>query len=425
MTQNVIATLRERGFIDAVTDEEVVSRCDKPMRVYIGFDPTADSLHLGNLVAIMGLAWFQKHGHTPVALVGGATGLVGDPSGKSHERPLLDQAAVEQNLKGITKNLQQVLDFDHPTAKPVVVNNYDWFQRFGYIEFLRDIGKYFRMGPMLARESVKARLNSEEGLSYTEFSYQCLQAYDFLHLFDEHGVRIQMGGSDQWGNITAGTELVRRVRAEQVFGVTFPLLTRTDGKKFGKSEKGAIWLSPERLSPYEFYQYLFRTPDADVIRMLQMLTFMDLQEIEQIAADMKSPNYRPNSAQQRLAEEVTRIVHGDEGVAAAKRVTASARPGADSVLDASALEAIAHEMPSTSLARADCVGQKYIDLLVTCGLQKSKGEARRLVRNGGAYLNNSKVADEERELSDGDLVDDRLLLLGVGRKTKMIVRVEA
>lgn len=421
---NVIDVLRERGFIEALTSEEIRQLTQNPTRVYCGFDPTADSLHLGNLVAIMGLAWFQRFGHTPVAIVGGATGMIGDPSGKSAERQLLDEATVQHNLQGIRKNLEAVLDFNHPTAKPIILNNFDWFQNYSFISFLRDIGKLFRLGPMLSKDSVKARMNSEEGMSFTEFSYQVLQGYDFLHLFENQKVLIQLGGSDQWGNITAGTDLIRKVHGQTAYGITFPLLTRSDGQKFGKSEKGAIWLSPDKLSPYEFYQYLIRIADADVLALMRMITFMDMAEIRHYEQMMKQPDYVPNTAQKRLAEEVTRLVHGEEGLQKALRATAGAAPGAQTKLDAETLESIAKDMPSCSLPANQVVSKKLIDLMVEIGLQPSKGEARRLIKNGGVYLNNEKVEDENLTIQNNHLISDYLLLLSAGKKNKMLVRLE-
>ena len=421
--QNVIETLQARGFIDALTSEEIGKLTQQPSKVYCGFDPTADSLHIGHMVAMMGLAWFQRCGHTPVAVVGGATGMVGDPSGKSKERNLLDEAAIQKNLEGITKNLQAVLDFDHPDRQPLILNNYDWFQSFQLIPFLRDIGKHFRLGTMLAKDSVKSRLNSDEGISFTEFSYQLLQGYDFLHLFQEEGVAIQMGGSDQWGNITAGIDLIRRATDKQGYGITFPLLTRSDGKKFGKTEEGTIWLSPDRLSPFDFYQYLYRIPDVDVIRMMKMLTFVELEEISALEAEMKSDGYVPNKVQKRLAEEVTRIVHGEEGVRIATAVTQGISPGTETALDVASLEELAKHMPSQTIPKASAVDQKLVDLLVAVGLQGSRGEARRLVRNGGAYLNNTKIDDENFIVLNDHLLDGRLFLLGVGKKKKMVVRI--
>jgi tyrosyl-tRNA synthetase len=419
---NIIDVLRERGFIDSVTSEDIRQLTEQPIKVYCGFDPTADSLHLGNLVAIMGLAWFQRFGHTPVAIMGGATGMIGDPSGKSVERQLLDEPTIQTNLKGIRKNLEAILDFNHPTVKAIILNNFDWFKNFSFIQFLRDVGKLFRLGPMLAKDSVKTRLNSEDGMSFTEFCYQTLQGYDFLHLFENQGVTVQLGGSDQWGNITAGTELIRKVHGKPAHGITFPLLTKSDGQKFGKSEKGAIWLSPDKISSYEFYQYLIRVEDADVINLMRMLTFMDMAEIRQYEQMMKDPTYIPRTAQKRLAEEITRLVHGEEGLKTAIKVTEGIAPGSETKLDAEMLENLARDMPSSEMKRENVINKKLIDLLVETKLQTSKSEARRLIRNGGVYINNEKTDDENYIIDEKCLISNRLILLAAGKKNKMIIR---
>jgi tyrosyl-tRNA synthetase len=421
---NVIDVLKERGFIEALTSEDIRKLTEKPIRIYCGFDPTAESLHLGNLVAIMGLAWFQRFGHTPVAIVGGATGMIGDPSGKSAERQLLDETILNHNLKGITKNLEAILDFNHPLAPPIILNNFEWYKNFSFIQFLREIGSLFRIGPMLTKESVRLRLQSEEGMSFTEFSYQILQGYDFLHLYRHYGVTVEIGGSDQWGNITSGTELIRRVLGKPAYGITFPLLTRSDGQKFGKSEKGAIWLSPEKLSSYEFYQYLVRVEDADVIKLMCMLTFMDMEEIRQYEKQMQQADYVPRTAQKRLAEEVTRLVHGKEGLQTAIRVTEGIAPGAQANLNAATLESLASDMPSRQLSLEQVMHAKLIDFLVEIGLQTSKGEARRLIRNGGVYINNEKIVDENCIIDDRMMIDRRLMLLSAGKKNKILVRIK-
>lgn len=420
---NVIDVLKERGFIDAMTSEELREMAEKPFKVYCGFDPTSDSLHVGNLVPIIGLAWFQRYGHTPVAIVGGATGMIGDPSGKSTERQLLDEESLAANLIGISKNLQTILDFSRDKNPAILLNNLDWFKKFSFINFLRDIGKYFRVGPMLAKESVKLRMASEEGMSFTEFSYQVLQGYDFLHLFDHYGVSVQIGGNDQWGNITAGTELIRKVRGKSSFGITFPLLTRSDGQKFGKSEKGAVWLSAEKLSPYEFYQYFIRMADADVPKMMRLLTFMEMEEIREYESIMARPGYIANTVQKRLAEEVTKIVHGEEGLKTALRVTKGAAPGADTVLNAEILESIAESMPSHMLQINEVVGQKVVDIMVKIGIQTSKGDARKLIRNGGVYLNNQKLDDENESIIQSHLIEGKFLLMAIGKKNKVLIRV--
>jgi len=419
--ENVIELLRSRSLIEAVTHEEITQLVKTPQNVYCGFDPTSESLHLGNMVPIMMLAWFQKCGHTPYAIVGGATGMIGDPSGKAHERPLLDEQTIARNLKGIQKNIETVLCFDGSLPMPVILNNYDWFKNYSVLTFLRDVGKQFRMGPMLSKDSVRTRLESEEGMSFTEFTYQLIQGYDFYHLFSECGVSIQCGGSDQWGNITAGIELTRRMTSETVYGVTFPLLTTSDGKKFGKTEKGAIWMSPEKLSSFEFYQHLIRVPDADVIKLMRMLTFMDMVEIHSIEAEMQQPDYVPNTAQKRLADEVTRILHGKEGLAIAKKVTEGVSPGAKSKLDRKTLEAISQDMPNYTTDMA--IDKKLIDLVVELKIRSSKGEMRRLIQNGGVSLNNQKVSDVDYVISKDDLIDEQLLLLALGKKNKILIRV--
>lgn len=422
---NVIDALKERGFIEAVTSDEVRQLTEKPTRIYCGFDPTADSLHLGNLVAMMGLAWFQRFGHTPVAIMGGATGMIGDPSGKSAERQLIDEKTLETNLLGIRKNLETILDFVHADAHPIILNNFDWYKNFSFIEFLREIGSLFRIGPMLSKDSVRLRLQqSEEGMSFTEFSYQILQGYDFLHLYRNYNVAIQIGGSDQWGNITSGTELIRRVLGKSAYGITFPLLTKSDGQKFGKSEKGAVWLSPEKLSAYEFYQYLVRVEDADVIKLMRMLTFMDMAEIRRYEKQMQESDYIPRTAQKRLAEEITSMVHGKEGLQSALRVTQEIAPGSKATLNAEVLENLSTEMPSCEMSWEQIHNVKLIDLLVEVGLQSSKGEARRLIRNGGVYVNNEKIEDENFIIEHHSLIDNRLLLLATGKKNKMLVRVK-
>jgi len=420
---NVIDVLKERGFIEALTSEEIRGLTEEPARIYCGFDPTAESLHLGNFVAMMGLAWFQRFGHTPIAIIGGATGMIGDPSGKNSDRQLLDERTLEQNLKGIKKNLEAILDFEHPTAPAMILNNFDWFKEFSFIRFLREVGSLFRIGPMLAKESVKSRLQSEEGMSFTEFSYQILQGYDFLYLYENYGVTIELGGSDQWGNILSGTDLIRRVHGKAVQGITFPLLTKSDGQKFGKSEKGAIWLSPDKLSPYEFYQYLVRVEDADVIKLMRMLTFMEMEEIRRYEKQMNESGYIPRTAQKRLAEEVTRLVHGPESLQTALHVTEQLAPGSQSQLNASMLEALASDMPSCEMPQNRVLKAKLIDLMVEIGLQTSKGEARRLMRNGGIYVNNQKIDDENCVISDNLLIDNHLLLIAAGKKNKMLVRI--
>ncbi|MDF2550573.1 MAG: tyrS [Chlamydiales bacterium] len=417
---NVIEVLKRRGFIDNMTAD---IQADRPLKFYCGFDPTADSLHLGNMVALMGMAWLQKFGHKPYVIVGGATGAIGDPSGRSLERPVMAEETLKQNLSGISKNISRFVKIGEGATDAVLLNNDSWFSQMSFTSFLREVGRYFRLGQMLGKESVRARLNSEEGISFTEFSYQLLQAYDFLYLFDHFGVQLELGGSDQWGNITAGIELVRKVRNQEVYGFTFPLLVKSDGQKFGKSHEGAIWLSPEKLSPYKFYQYLIRVSDADVIKLLKMLTFLPIEEIEALEQAMSRSEYLPNTAQKKLAEEVTRIVHGEEALLQAIEATKAAAPGKKGVLEAAALLATADSMPNFSFPLQEIEGKKLIDLIVEVKLSLSKGEVKKMMRNGGVYLNNQPISDEGKILSLEDVVDGQLLLLALGKKNKALIKL--
>lgn len=409
--QNIITILKERGFIEAVTSDELLEICKQSLKLYIGFDPTAESLHLGNLVGILAAAWFKRCGHEVIALVGGATGMIGDPGGRSVERNLLDAATVEKNVKGIRRSLEPIL------GSTTILNNYDWLQDFSFIEFLRDVGKHFRLSTMLSKEMVKTRLESEEGISFTEFSYQLLQAYDFYHLHHHHNVLLQIGGSDQWGNIVAGTELVRKKTGHTVYGLTFPLLTRSDGKKFGKSEGGAVWLNEDHLSCFDFYQYIYNIPDADMGKMFRIFTFLPLEEIEEIEGRMER---EPHVAQKRLAEEMTRLVHGEKGLKEALRITNAAKPGAKTELKVEVLQ----ELPQKKLSKESVLGKRAVDILALIQLCSSRGEARRLIAGGGVYLNNAKLDDEHLMIEKNHLVDGKFLLFGVGKKKKMVISIE-
>eukprot|EP00958_Prasinococcus_capsulatus_P024011 scaffold3697_cov390-Prasinococcus_capsulatus_cf.AAC.4 len=417
-TKNIVEVLRERGLIEQVTSEELEKiSTEKKLKVYCGFDPTADALHLGNLMGILVLVWC---GHTPVALLGGATALVGDPSGKSAERPILSEEAIQHNKGGIRAILEKLLS----NGEVEVMDNLDWYGDMPLLTFLRDVGKNARVGVMTAKESVKKRLDSESGMSFTEFTYQLLQGYDFCYMYDKFGVNVQIGGSDQWGNITAGTDLIRRIlQKDGAHGLTFPLLLRSDGQKFGKSEDGAIWLTADKLSPYKFYQYLFSVPDADVCRLLRSLTFLPIEDIVALEAEMKTESYEANTAQRLLASEVTRFVHGQEGLDQALRATESMKPGSDTELSVEALEAIADDVPSILLPKAEVVGAMVAAMMVSAGLCKSKSEARKLIKGGGCRLNNEKVQEELAEVVEGDLVQGKLLLLAAGKKKKALVRI--
>ncbi|MEI6809851.1 MAG: tyrosine--tRNA ligase, partial [bacterium] len=300
MQSNVLVNLKQRGLLEAITDPAVNDFVNKPCTAYAGFDPSSSSLQAGNLIAAFGLAHFQRCGHRVIAVVGGATGLIGDPSGKSNERPVLSVEQVEENIAGITENLSRLLDFKHPTAPAIILNNNDWMRKFTFVDFLREVGRHFRLGTMLNKESVRARLESESGMSFTEFSYQLLQSYDFLHLYDTKDCRIQLGGSDQWGNITAGIDLIRKVRSGDAYGVTSPIVCDAAGHKFGKSEGNAIYLDPRRTSYYNFYQFFVRTTDADVVRFLKMFTFLPLEDISALEKTfLEAPEKR--EAQKALA----------------------------------------------------------------------------------------------------------------------------
>lgn len=425
LKENIVDLLIARGFVDQMTSPELKGITEKPISLYLGLDPTSDSFHLGNLMGLMVLAWFQKCGHHIYALIGGATGRIGDPSGKSVERPFLSEEELEKNVAALTSFLKKLLHFPEGIP-PVILNNNDWLGPVKLIDFLRDTGKYFRMSVMLAKESVKSRLQSEEGMSFTEFSYQALQGYDFCFLNRKYGVSLQVGGSDQWGNITAGIELNRKMQGKNLYGLTWPLLTRSDGKKFGKSEQGAIWLSSEKLSPYHFYQYLFRVPDADVIHLLKVLTFLPLSEIKKIEQEMEERNYVPNTAQKKLAEEVTRFIHGEEGLNAALKVTKEMTPGEISAnaLSANVLKELAKDMPHVCLQRNEVIGVKFIELASKIGLVTSKAEATRLIKNGGAYLNHDRIADPAFFIGEMHLIDGIYLLLSSGKKKRILVEIE-
>ncbi len=418
---NLIATLQERGFVEQIAGIGLDDILKKQVHLYCGFDPTGDSLHVGHLIPLIGMKWFQQAGHMPIALVGGATGMIGDPSGKSQERNLLTGDQIQKNVLGIQKNIQQVLK----STDFLLLNNFDWISPFSFIDFLRDVGKNFRLGPMLAKESVKLRINSEEGMSFTEFSYQLLQAYDFFHLHKKYGVNLQLGGSDQWGNITAGIDLVRKETGSAVFGLTFPLLTRSDGQKFGKTESGTIWLSEEKLPVYEFYQYFFRMPDADVIRCLRLLTQMPMDQIRKIEKEMKEEGYVPNTAQKHLAVAVTELVHGKEGVKIALAATEIAKPGAKTELSVATLELLEGEIPFFDLPTKDLIGAKLVDVLVSTKELASKGEGKRLIQNGGLYLNNNKVDSDAVQIQQNDLIEGKLLLVALGKKKKLIIRIKS
>ncbi|MBC7844602.1 MAG: tyrosine--tRNA ligase [Gemmatimonadaceae bacterium] len=387
---------------------------------YCGFDPTASSLHAGNLVAIMSLVHLQRAGHRPVALVGGGTGMIGDPSGKTSERQLLTTEMVDANIAGISEQLSRVLDFDGPRGA-LMRNNADWLRSLDLIGFLRDVGKHFTVNYMLQKDSVDSRIGSESGISYTEFSYMLLQAYDFAELYRRDGVTLQVGGSDQWGNITAGTTLIRKMFSAEAHAVTMPLLTTSAGTKFGKSEAGAVWLDSARTSAYQFYQFWIGADDGDVGRYLRTFTLMSRAEIEALdAATVASPEKR--EAQQILARSVTAMIHGAEAAQTAAEMStllfAKGDPGA---LSASALAALAREVPSASVERTEVFDT--LTLFVTAGLTASKGEARRLLQQGGLSVNGAKLSADDASLAAERLLRGQYFLLRKGARDYALISV--
>jgi tyrosyl-tRNA synthetase len=417
---NLIDELKERGLVEALTDPEIEKALEKPMTIYCGFDPSARSLQAGNLVSIMVLRRFQQAGHKVIALVGGATGLIGDPSGKSAERNMLTLEQVEENKRGIRENLSRILDFDGPNAA-IMVDNYDWYQGTSAIEFLRDIAINFRVPQMLAKESVKKRLEASDGaLTFTEFSYQILQGNDFLHLYDTFGCQLEVGGADQWGNITAGTDLVHRMRGKSVYGLTFPLLLDSAGRKFGKSEGNALFMDASLTSVYDWYQYFLRAADADVIRYLKVFSLRSLEEIAALEEQMKA-NPEARIPQKALAEEITRLVHGEAALAAAQGATQTLFGGDVSGKTAAELETIFKDVKSATLPLSEIVGKSVFAVAAAAGMFKSNGEARRMAAQGGLSLNGVKV-DEKRVFAESDLIESRVAILKQGKKNNFLLR---
>jgi tyrosyl-tRNA synthetase len=420
------AELTWRGLVyDATRDtEDYLTTAESPA-AYAGFDPTARSLHIGSLVPIMGLVHVQRHGGHPIALLGGGTGMVGDPSGKSEEREFLSPDRLAENLSYLRTQLSHFLDFTGPGAAQLV-DNLEWLGKLHLMDFLRDIGKYYTVNQMLAKESIRVRLErareGAEGISYTEFTYMLMQAYDFLHLFDNHGCRFQLGGSDQWGNITAGIELISRMRGERSFGLVMPLITTASGQKFGKSEQGNVWLDAEMTSPYRFYQYWINTEDADVERYLKFFTLHDQKTIATITAEHhETPHKR--TGQIALAEDITRRVHGDAGLEAAQTASRALFGGDLGTLSAADLADVFGDVPSVDLADVADGRAPFtaVELAVWSGLAKSKGEARRLIQSGGMYVNNERVGDFAAEILKVSRLHERYLVLRKGNKSYFLV----
>lgn len=410
-----------RGLVQSVSDPEIEKMLETPQTIYCGFDPSASSLQAGNLVSIMMLRRLQLAGHRVIALVGGATGLIGDPSGKSAERNMLTVEQVAENKKGIRENLARILDFDGPNAARMV-DNYEWYSGLSAIAFLRDVAVNFRVPQMLAKESVKKRLEASEGaLTFTEFSYQILQGNDFLHLYDAYGCTMEVGGADQWGNITAGTDLVRKMRGRTVYGLTFPLLLDGSGKKFGKSEGNAMFMSAEKTSVYDWYQFFLRSADEDVIRYLKVFSLRPLDEIAELERQMKA-NPEARIPQKALAEELTALVHGAAGLETARGATQALFGGDVAGKGADELETIFKDVKSAACARADVVGKPVWAVAAQAGMFKSNGEARRMAQQGGLSLNGAK-ADAARVFAEGDLVEGRVAVLRSGKKNFFLLRV--
>jgi tyrosyl-tRNA synthetase len=400
-TDNLYDVLAERGLVSQCTDEKIRERLAKPVAAYCGFDPTADSLHVGSLVPIMGLAHLQRCGHKPVVLVGGATGLVGDPSGKTEARQMLSAEDINHNAQSIARQIGRIVQFGEGQTDAVLVNNLDWFGEMKWLDMLRDVGSRMSVNRMMSMESVKGRMTGDgEGISFLEFSYMLLQGYDFAHLFDAHNCTLQIGGQDQWGNIVIGIDLGRRLHDADLAGLTFPLVTKSDGGKFGKSEQGNVWLDVNRTSVFDFFQFWRNVADQDVGRFLGYFTFLPMDEVNELAA---AEGKAINESKVRLAYEVTRLVHGEEEAAKARDSAGKAF--------SQAVDVTGDAIPSDQLASSELsAGIGLIALIVKAGFAKSNGEARRLIQGGGVRLHDEKIADPQRSVTPEDVVDGYLLV---------------
>ncbi len=423
---NLIAELRWRGMVQDImpgTEEQL----SKEMTTgYIGFDPTADSLHIGSLVPILLLVHFQKAGHKPIALVGGATGMVGDPSGKSEERNLLSEEELRHNQEGVKKQLMQYLDFDNSKKNCAeMVNNYDWFREMGFLQFIRDVGKHITVNYMMAKDSVRKRIEGDTGMSFTEFTYQLVQGYDFYWLYQNKNSKLQMGGSDQWGNIVTGTELIRRKAGGEAFAFTCPLITKADGNKFGKTEKGNVWLDPAKTSPYQFYQFWLNASDADAVKWIRIFTFLTENEVKEILSSHEIDPGKRN-LQKKLAEEVTRFVHGTaalkEAVATTEKLFANQTAAAEdlSIEDLEGMEGIVKiSFPKENMIN----GIDIVSFLAESNIFPSKGEARKTVQGGGVSINRKKVDGIEFSVSETILLHNKYLLVQKGKKNYYLIQI--
>jgi tyrosyl-tRNA synthetase len=431
LAMTLLEELQWRGLYADCTDSDALALrlSEGPTTLYCGFDPTADSLHVGNLVPLFALRRFQLAGHHPIALAGGATGMVGDPSGKSAERNLQTPEQVEHNIASVKQQLATFLEFDAaktPNENPArLVNNADWTAPMSYLEFLREVGKYFTVNWMVAKESVRARMEDREnGISYTEFSYMLLQAFDFYHLRKTMNCELQVGATDQWGNITAGTELIRKKLDATAYGLVFPLLTKADGTKYGKTATGTVWLDPKRTSPYRFYQYFMQAEDAEVVKLLKVLTFLSRDEITALEAEV-SANPGARAAQKALARAMTSTVHGESALADAQRASEIMFGGGLEGVSEAVFQDVVGEVPTKDLERAklDGAGMPLNDVLVHSGLSPSKGQARKDIEGGGIYVNNVRAADVSRLVTTNDLLFGKYLLLRKGKRTYSVLRV--
>ena len=421
---NLFDEFQWRGMIHEATPELKQVLGEEKLTAYIGFDPSAASLHVGSLLPVMGLARLQKFGHAPIAIAGGGTGLIGDPSGKTKERRLLTHEQVEENLLGIKEQLSRFLDFEAANNPAQIINNADWLVPISMMEFLRDVGKYFTVNNLLAKEAIKRRLETDDGISFTEFSYPLLQAYDYLVLYDRYKCTLQMGGSDQWGNIVAGIDLIRRLRSAKAHGLVFPLVATAAGVKFGKTEAGAVWLDPKLTSPYRFYQFWLNTDDRDVIAYLKFFTWLSQEEIDALTERVRAePEQR--KAQRELARHVTALVHGETELEKALRASEVLFGKEISGLSVQEILDIFADVPSTELERSKLVGDGFTlgDALVIAGLAPSKGEAKRLVQGGGVCMNNRRADDVRKAISTSEFIDGQVLVLRKGAKHYHVIRI--
>lgn len=419
MQTDFLQELKDRGLVYQVTDESALEKKlnEESVKLYIGFDPTADSLHIGHLLPILTLRRFQKAGHVPIALVGGGTGLIGDPSFKDTERSLNSSETVASWSDSLRRQLERFIDFYNDENPAIIANNYDWLSNILLIDFLRDVGKNFTVNYMMSKESVKRRI--ETGISYTEFAYQLLQAYDFLQLYDREGCLLQLGGSDQWGNITSGIELLRREREVQGYGMTMPLIKKADGTKFGKTEGNAVWLDAEKTTPYEYYQFWFNTDDRDAVQFLKYFTFLSLDEIDQIEKEFKeAPHER--LAQKVLAKEVTILTHGEEAFEQAVRISEALFSGEIKSLNAKEIAQGFKDVPSYEVKESD--DRNLVELLVTSGLVSSKRQAREDITNGAIYINGDRQQDVAYELKETDKIEGQFTVLRRGKKNYFLLK---